>query len=42
VHSGIDEVTFSNGARPESYVKYRQRGKFDVAMKSLRAMADEK
>ena len=32
VHSGIDEVTFSiDGATPESYVKYRQRGKFDVA-----------
>ena len=43
VHSGIDEVTFSiDGARPESYVQYRQRGKFDVAMRNLRAMADEK
>jgi MoaA/NifB/PqqE/SkfB family radical SAM enzyme len=43
VHSGIDEVTFSvDGARPESYVQYRQRGKFDVAMRNLRAMTDEK
>ena len=43
VHSGIDEVTFSiDGARPESYGRYRQRGKFDVALRNLRAMADEK
>ncbi len=43
VHSGIDEVTFSiDGATQESYVKYRQRGKFDVALANLRAMADEK
>ncbi len=43
VHSGIDEVTFSvDGARAESYVQYRQRGKFDVAMRNMRAMADEK
>ena len=43
VHSGIDEVTFSiDGARPESYIQYRQRGKFDVSMRNLRAMADEK
>jgi Radical SAM superfamily/Iron-sulfur cluster-binding domain len=43
VHSGIDEVTFSiDGARPDSYVQYRQRGKFDVAMRNLRAMTDEK
>jgi MoaA/NifB/PqqE/SkfB family radical SAM enzyme len=43
VHSGIDEVTFSiDGATPESYVKYRQRGRFDVAVATLRAMADEK
>src|SRR5947209_6070017 len=42
-HSGIDEVTFSiDGATPESYVKYRQRGRFDVAIRNLRAMADEK
>ena len=43
VHSGIDEVTFSiDGATPESYAKYRQRGRFDVAIANLRAMADEK
>ena len=43
VHSGIDEVTFSiDGATPESYVKYRQRGRFDVAIRNLGAMADEK
>ena len=43
VHSGIDEVTFSiDGATPESYVQYRGRGKFDVAMRNLRAMVDEK
>lgn len=43
VHSGIDEVTFSiDGATPESYGKYRQRGRFDVAIANLRAMADEK
>jgi hypothetical protein len=43
VHSGIDEVTFSiDGATQDSYVKYRQRGKFDVALANLRAMADEK
>jgi radical SAM family protein/iron-sulfur cluster protein len=43
VHSGIDEVTFSiDGATPESYVKYRQRGRFEVALANLRAMVDEK
>ncbi len=43
VHSGIDEVTFSiDGATQESYVKYRQRGRFDVAIRNLRAMAEEK
>jgi len=43
VHSGIDEVTFSiDGATAESYVRYRQRGRFDVAIATLRAMADEK
>ena len=42
-HSGIDEVTFSiDGSSQESYVKYRQRGRFDVAIHTLRAMADEK
>jgi hypothetical protein len=43
VHSGIDEVTFSiDGATAETYVQYRQRGKFDLVMNNLRAMADEK
>ena len=43
VHSGIDEVTFSiDGATAESYAKYRQRGRFDVAITTLGAMADEK
>jgi hypothetical protein len=43
VHSGIDEVTFSvDGATQESYVQYRQRGKFDVAIRNLRVMAEEK
>jgi MoaA/NifB/PqqE/SkfB family radical SAM enzyme len=43
VHSGIDEVTFSiDGASQETYVQYRQRGTFDVAIRNLRAMADEK
>ena len=43
VHSGIDEVTFSvDGAFPESYARYRQRGDFEVAMRNLRVMADEK
>lgn len=43
VHSGIDEVTFSiDGATPESYARYRQRGNFDLALRTLRAMADEK
>jgi MoaA/NifB/PqqE/SkfB family radical SAM enzyme len=43
VHSGIDEVTFSiDGATQETYARYRQRGRFDVAVANLRAMADEK
>jgi MoaA/NifB/PqqE/SkfB family radical SAM enzyme len=43
VHSGIDEVTFSiDGATQESYVQYRRRGRFDAAVATLRAMADEK
>jgi MoaA/NifB/PqqE/SkfB family radical SAM enzyme len=43
VHSGIDEVTFSiDGASQETYARYRQRGKFEVALANLRAMADEK
>ena len=43
VNSGIDEVTFSiDGATPESYLRYRQRGNFDLAVRNLRTMADEK
>jgi len=43
VHSGIDEVTFSiDGATPESYVQYRQRGDFTKAMANLTAAVDEK
>ena len=43
VHSGIDEVTFSvDGATPDSYAKYRQRGDFEKAIRNLRAAADEK
>lgn len=43
VHSGIDEVTFSiDGASQDSYVQYRQRGKFDVVLRNLRVMAEEK
>jgi hypothetical protein len=43
VHSGIDEVTFSiDGATPESYVKYRQRGDFAKAIRNLRLAAQTK
>jgi hypothetical protein len=43
VRSGIDEVTFSiDGATPQSYAKYRQRGDFEKALRNLRAAADEK
>jgi MoaA/NifB/PqqE/SkfB family radical SAM enzyme len=43
VRSGIDEVTFSiDGATPESYARYRQRGDFDKALRCLRIMAGEK
>src|SRR4051794_18427947 len=43
VHSGIDEVTFSiDGATPESYVQYRQRGDFNKAIANLTAAVDEK
>ena len=43
VRSGIDEVTFSiDGATPESYAKYRQRGDFQKAIRNLRAAAAEK
>ena len=35
VHSGIDEVTFSiDGASQDTYVQYRQRGKFDLAIRN--------
>jgi hypothetical protein len=43
VHSGIDEVTFSiDGATPETYSKYRQRGDFNKAIANLTAAVDEK
>src|SRR5262245_1722498 len=43
VRSGIDEVTFSiDGATPASYVRYRQRGDFEKAIRFLRMMADQK
>jgi hypothetical protein len=43
VHSGIDEVTFSiDGATPESYAVYRQRGDFDKALRNLRLAVDAK
>jgi MoaA/NifB/PqqE/SkfB family radical SAM enzyme len=43
VRSGIDEVTFSiDGATPDSYVKYRQRGDFEKALRNLRVAVDEK
>jgi Radical SAM superfamily/Iron-sulfur cluster-binding domain len=43
VRSGIDEVTFSiDGATPASYVKYRQRGDFQKAIRFLRMMAEQK
>src|SRR4029450_26713 len=38
--SGIDEVTFSiDGASQDTYAQYRQRGRFEVAIATLRAMA---
>jgi MoaA/NifB/PqqE/SkfB family radical SAM enzyme len=41
--SGIDEVTFSlDGATQETYARYRQRGRLDVALANLRALVDEK
>jgi hypothetical protein len=43
VHSGIDEVTFSiDGATPESYARYRQRGRFETAIRTMTTMAEEK
>ena len=41
--SRIDEVTFSiDGATQESYERYRQRGRLDVALAALGAVVDEK
>ncbi len=41
--SGIDEVTFSlDGATQETYARYRQRGRLEVALANLRALVDEK
>jgi hypothetical protein len=43
VHSGIDEVTFSiDGATQDAYARYRRRGRLDLALSNLGAMADEK
>jgi MoaA/NifB/PqqE/SkfB family radical SAM enzyme len=43
IRSGIDEVTFSiDGATPESYVRYRQRGDFKKAIRNLGLAAEEK
>lgn len=43
VRSGIDEVTFSiDGATPETYVRYRQRGNFAKAIANMTAAVDEK
>jgi hypothetical protein len=43
VHSGIDEVTFSiDGATQATYERYRQRGRFELALATLRTMAEEK
>jgi hypothetical protein len=43
VRSRIDEVTFSiDGATPETYAIYRQRGDFQKAIRNLAAAADEK
>jgi Radical SAM superfamily/Iron-sulfur cluster-binding domain len=43
VHSGIDEVTFSiDGATQSTYEQYRRRGRLELALATLRAMADEK
>jgi hypothetical protein len=41
--SGIDEVTFSiDGATPDTYAKYRQRGDFAKAIRNVGALIDEK
>jgi hypothetical protein len=43
VHSGIDEVTFSiDGASPQAYAQYRQRGDFDKAVRNLRTAVETK
>jgi hypothetical protein len=43
VHSGLDELTFSiDGATPDSYAKYRQRGDFETAIGNLRTAVEEK
>ncbi len=43
IRSGIDEVTFSiDGATPDTYVRYRQRGDFAKVMRNLRIAVDEK
>lgn len=43
LHSGIDEVTFSiDGASQDTYVRYRQRGRIDVALANLRALVEQK
>jgi hypothetical protein len=43
VHSGIDEVTFSiDGATEDSYARYRQRGRLNLALQNLRVMVEEK
>jgi hypothetical protein len=43
VHSGIDELTFSiDGATPDSYATYRQRGDFTKAIRNLHAAVGEK
>jgi hypothetical protein len=43
VQSGIDEVTFSiDGASQDTYARYRQRGRFDLALANLGAIIDEK
>ena len=43
VNSGIDEVTFSiDGATPDTYIQYRQRGDFTKAIANLTAAVDEK
>ena len=41
--SGLDEMTFSiDGASPETYVKYRQRGDFAKAIRNLQLAVEEK